>query len=63
VVFVTHDLHEATMLADRILFLSISPARVINQSRIDIPREKRGEETAIESRYSELKQLFSQLFP
>lgn len=63
VVFVTHDLHEATMLADRILFLSTSPARVIKQSRIDIAREMRGDETAIEARYSELKQLFSQLFP
>ncbi len=63
VVFVTHDLHEATMLADRILFLSTSPARIINQSRIDVAREKRGDESAIESRYRELKQLFAQLFP
>jgi NitT/TauT family transport system ATP-binding protein len=63
VIFVTHDLHEATMLADRILFLSTSPARVINQSLIDIAREKRTDETAFEARYSELKQLFSQLFP
>jgi ABC-type nitrate/sulfonate/bicarbonate transport system ATPase subunit len=63
VVFVTHDLHEATMLADRILFLSRSPARIINQTQIDIPREKRTDEITMDTRHAELKRVFTQLYP
>ncbi len=62
VIFVTHDLHEATMLADRILFFSTSPARVIGESRVDIPRERRTDEKAIDARYKELQQLFTHIY-
>lgn len=43
VLFVTHDLDEAILLADRILFLSPSPTRVIADIKVDIPRESRSE--------------------
>jgi NitT/TauT family transport system ATP-binding protein len=42
VLLVTHDLAEAAMLADRILFLSAGPARVIREAVID-PAERRGD--------------------
>ena len=40
VIFVTHDIQEAICLADRIIFLSGSPARIIHQSHVDIPRPR-----------------------
>jgi NitT/TauT family transport system ATP-binding protein len=44
VLFVTHDLDEAIQLADRILFLSPSPAHIVTDIKIDIPRGSRNEE-------------------
>lgn len=41
VVFVTHDLQEAVYLADRIIFLSDSPSRIIHQSTVDLPRPRK----------------------
>ena len=41
VLFVTHDLSEAVELADRILFLSESPASIVANIKIDIPRSDR----------------------
>jgi NitT/TauT family transport system ATP-binding protein len=40
VVFVTHELSEATYLADRILFLSPSPSRIVHQELVSIPRPR-----------------------
>jgi len=62
VVFVTHDLAEATMLADRILFLSSSPARVIGEAEVGIPRDQRSDAAAVSRRYQELKNLFDSLY-
>jgi NitT/TauT family transport system ATP-binding protein len=62
VVFVTHDLREATMLADRILFLSTSPARIIGESQVDLPREKRLNEAAVNARYSDLNAQFARVY-
>ncbi|RLA20273.1 MAG: ABC transporter ATP-binding protein [Gammaproteobacteria bacterium] len=44
VLFVTHDLNEAILLADRILFLAPSPTKIIADIKIDISRESRDEE-------------------
>ncbi len=63
VVFVTHDLHEAAMLADRVLFLSTSPARVVAEARIDLPRDRRTDEAAVAAQHAGLKQRFAQLYP
>ncbi|MES9941484.1 MAG: ABC transporter ATP-binding protein [Candidatus Thiodiazotropha sp. 6PLUC2] len=62
VVFVTHDLHEATMLADRILYLSSSPAKVIGESLVDLARDKRTNEEEIGKRYLEIKTLFKSFY-
>ena len=40
VVFVTHDLQEAIYLADRIIFLSNSPATIIHQCNVDLPQPR-----------------------
>jgi NitT/TauT family transport system ATP-binding protein len=62
VIFVTHDLHEATMLADRILFLSSSPAKVIGEAQVGLARDQRRTEQEVNQRYSEIKQLFTHLY-
>jgi NitT/TauT family transport system ATP-binding protein len=41
VIFVTHDLREAIRLADRLIFLSNSPMRVVTDIPVDIPRTDR----------------------
>jgi NitT/TauT family transport system ATP-binding protein len=40
IIFVTHDIGEAISLADRVLVLSRSPAKVIAEHRIDIKRPR-----------------------
>jgi NitT/TauT family transport system ATP-binding protein len=63
VIFVTHDLYEATQLADRILFLSTSPAKVIDETAVELARELRCNETAVNQQYTEIRALFSRLYP
>ena len=43
ILFVTHDLDEAYALADRILFLSNAPTRIIDDIKITLPRAERSE--------------------
>jgi NitT/TauT family transport system ATP-binding protein len=40
IVFVTHDITEALLLADRIVVLSPRPARIIKQMDVDFPRPR-----------------------
>jgi NitT/TauT family transport system ATP-binding protein len=47
--FVTHDLHEAIMLADRILVLSASPARIARTIRVDLDHGARRDRSAVEA--------------
>jgi len=49
VLFVTHDLREAITLADRLVFLSGPPATVLHQVAVDIPRDHRDDEAAVEA--------------
>jgi ABC-type nitrate/sulfonate/bicarbonate transport system ATPase subunit len=49
VLFVTHDLREAILLADRIILLSSPPARVVASIPISVPRGDRQNGTAIET--------------
>ena len=48
VVFVTHDLNEAIQLADRVLFLSSAPGRVVLDKVVDIQRPRHSEDNAFQ---------------
>ncbi len=49
IIFVTHDLREAIYLADRIIFLSKAPTKILLDIRVDISRPRNIEEKRIES--------------
>ncbi len=54
VLFVTHNLREGIALADRVLFLSASPGRVIHELHVNLPRPRRLSDPAIENLYQSL---------
>jgi NitT/TauT family transport system ATP-binding protein len=47
ILFVTHDIDEASYLADRIVVLSGAPARVTTERRITLPRPRNREDTSL----------------
>jgi ABC-type nitrate/sulfonate/bicarbonate transport system ATPase subunit len=47
VLFVTHDLHEAIVLADRILILSAAPGRLLADVAVELPRAQRSDRAAV----------------
>ena len=55
--FVTHNLREAIMLADRIVFLSHPPARILAEVPVPLDRAARTEDAAIEAFRSRLGEL------
>lgn len=62
VIFVTHSIHEAAFLSDRVIVLSARPAKVVKDIRIDLPRP-RNVETLADSAFTELcNELRSELY-
>lgn len=57
---VTHDIREALALADRIVFLSPRPGRVVGETTIDTPRAAR-DGALIEARLAELARAFPEV--
>ena len=49
VLFVSHDLREAIALADRLIFLSRSPMRILSDLVVPIARDQRHDEAQIEA--------------
>jgi NitT/TauT family transport system ATP-binding protein len=47
VLFVTHNVREAAVLADRILVMSNGPGRVLSEYRVDLPRPRHMEDPGI----------------
>lgn len=56
VLFVTHDVHEALALADRVVFLSAAPATMLLEHRIELPRPRHPEDEAISHLHARLMQ-------
>jgi NitT/TauT family transport system ATP-binding protein len=64
VVFVTHDIDEAVLLADRILVLSQRPSRVIREIEVDLPRPRDQIETKADPAFSAYRrEIFDLLGP
>ena len=40
IIFVTHDLDKAVYLADRVLLLAGTPARIVGETIVDLPRPR-----------------------
>lgn len=51
---VTHDLREALALADRVLFVSKRPARLILDHRVELPRPRRRDDDAVAHAHHDL---------
>ncbi len=47
VLFVTHNVREAAVLADRILVMSRSPGRIVSEHRVGLPRPRHMEDPGI----------------
>lgn len=56
VLMVTHDLREATEIADRVLVMAARPGRIVADIQIDTPREQRSE-AALAGQRETLKSL------
>ncbi|MFQ5783312.1 MAG: ABC transporter ATP-binding protein [Alphaproteobacteria bacterium] len=54
VLFVTHNLREAIELADRIVFLSSRPGKVVAETPVGLSRAARADEAAVEAFRAEL---------
>jgi NitT/TauT family transport system ATP-binding protein len=54
-IFVTHDIDEAVYLGQRVLVLSSSPTRILDDVAIDIPAPRSQAKTRVEPRFSELR--------
>ena len=59
ILFVTHDLSEAAILSDRVLFLCQKPAKVEEDVVIDIPRPRKLLDEEFLSLHAQLSQKFS----
>jgi NitT/TauT family transport system ATP-binding protein len=55
VIFVTHDIDEAVYLGHRVLVLSSSPTRILDDVRIDIPAPRSQVTTRVEPQFAELR--------
>ena len=64
ILFVTHDIDEALILADRIVLLSNKPTRVLQEIRVDAPRPRNVEsDPSLRASRERLQDLFRSLEP
>jgi NitT/TauT family transport system ATP-binding protein len=60
VIFVTHDVEEAIFLADRVLIMSATPGRIIEDVKVPLPRP-RSPELTTDAEFVSLKRHFLQV--
>ncbi|NMM39016.1 MAG: ABC transporter ATP-binding protein [Glaciimonas sp.] len=61
VLFVTHSLREALSLADRVLFLSVQPSRVILDIPVDSPHPRSIDDLSVQKLHASLLDQYPQL--
>jgi NitT/TauT family transport system ATP-binding protein len=61
VLLVTHSIHEAVFLSDRVLVMSERPGRVIHDVRIDLPRPRQPDQIKSDPLYGEYVSELSKL--
>ena len=54
-IFVTHDIDEAIYLGQRVLVLSASPTRILDDVSVDLPAPRSQARTRVEPRFAELR--------
>ena len=54
IVFVTHSIWEALVLADRVVVLTPRPGRIVLDHRIDLPRPRSRTDLALLALYEEI---------
>lgn len=58
ILFVTHDLSEAALLSDRVIFLTQKPANVHKITKIDMERPRSESDPAFFKLYTDLAKVF-----
>ena len=51
--FITHSIHEAVFLSDRVIVLSLRPGRILKDIRIDLPRPRTVREVRSSRQFNE----------
>jgi len=60
IIFVTHHIDEAVLLADRVLVMSAGPGRILDEIGIDLPRPRRMTDAGFNDYRARLTELLEQ---